>query len=176
MRKTRDSVVLLLSRDLLVSAALVRTSALEKDPQWLDQVRTEAASKYNQSVLVCSAHRLPIKSLMKWVDSKNEPDVSFVPWEEAALWAVSNAVDTAQWLPEERKVILTKDVDGPLGPVTEEHRSLDKVIRELEEWGREAWDDVVPVDGGGKVFDFNVDVRKLLFAAAFEHLRSMEWA
>jgi hypothetical protein len=178
--KQKNVALVLLSQGNVRSVVLVRKDAIEKNPELLDRLRAEAHRMYLQSVVI-EEHPKQVapKKLMQWLKDMNpQPDgVEMQPWEEAARWAISTAMDTLDWQRESGRVLVFTDHPAVMGARQVECCSLEELIRRLNDVSRKAWDKAVPVDGGGQAFrmEDEISIRDELFDRCEDQLRALGW-
>lgn len=178
MKKLKDTLLILTGpSDGILSTVLVRSAALEQNPELLERLRTEAREEYNQTILVEEPRRAKPSELPKWLvesngDEVKEPD----PWYDAAMWALSGALEHIAWHPETSRACVILG-EGPQGYEHGSCYSLSELIDRLNTIGQRAWSEKVPVDGGGEAFEYgeHVDVRGDLLERWGEELRRMGW-
>ena len=160
-------------------AVMVRREVLEQHPELLERLCREARELYGQVVV---REDWPVllepEELAGWLRAMNPSDDDPpMPWEEAARWAISDRLDRLEWRTASGSVVVAKDSEGPMGADFVECTSLEQLLRELEGAGQDAWNDTVPVDGGGQVFDMGeaIDVRGMLFESCERELKEIGW-
>jgi hypothetical protein len=177
--KQKNSALVLLSDGNVQGVIQVRKSALEKNPELLEQLQRDANELYSQRlILEQDLEELDVKQISKWLKDMNPQDNEDETWEEAALWAISDALDSLEFRAASNSVCVPKVHVSPMGPTHVECTSLEKLIEELDTIGQLSWDGLVPMDGGGRVFEMEdtIDVREMLFDRCEEKLKEMGWA
>lgn len=178
--KQKNAALVLVSQGNVRGVIQVRKEALEKNPELLEQLRRDAHELYNQSLIIEEhCEELDVGKVSQWLRDMNPPaeDEELKPWEEAARWAISGMIENLDWRPAAGSVVVMKDHDGPEGPECVECTGLDDLIHQIEEAGQAAWDERVPVDGGGQVFEMKgeIDIKEELFERCEMQLEDLGW-
>ena len=176
----RNAALVLMSDGRVHGVVQVRREALEKHPELLERLREEARHLYAQTIIIEeNLEEVPPERLRDWLQRMNPAalEEDSMPWEEAARWAISGAIDGLEWRKEAGSVVLTRNAEGPMGPSYVECVSLEHLIAELDELGQSAWSGEVPVDGGGQSFDLGdtIDVRGMLDERCGQELKEIGW-
>jgi hypothetical protein len=105
---------------------------------------------------------------------KFSPSSKDLDWEYAATFVLLRALDTADWSPETGKVGVCIDPYDPNGPKVVTCTSLNDLKLVLHDLAQAAWDEKVPFDDGGRLFEMGSLLDDLLSEYHIK-LEVMEW-